>query len=159
MAVKALPGGLKEFAIFVGITRGEGYITFKAFQAKLEHDAFAGIHLGHIGDVAPFDFKVLVEDAARQSVGDVVFIVNVSAFRAEGWSKLVVMTVERRAETVVVAQGFSVDVFEAEIGGQDFTPDVATNINDAETRSTPQGAFTDIGHGIRLTLPAAFFQN
>src|SRR5579864_8812559 len=159
MAVKALPCGLKEFAVFVGIARGEGDITFKAFQSQLKHNALAGIHLRHIGDVVPFDFKVFIENATWQSIGDVVFVINVSPFRAEAGTKLLVVTVERRAETVVMAQGFSVRVFEAEIGGQDFTPDVATDINDAETRSTPQGAFTDIGHGIRLTLPAAFFQN
>jgi len=34
MAVKALPGGLKEFAIFFGIAGGKGDITFKAAQAK-----------------------------------------------------------------------------------------------------------------------------
>ena len=33
MAVKALPGGLKEFAIFFGIAGSEGNITFKAAQA------------------------------------------------------------------------------------------------------------------------------
>src|SRR5579864_2284564 len=159
MAVKALPCGLKEFAVFVGIARGEGDITFKAFQSQLKHNAFAGVHLGHVGDVVPFDFKILVEDAAWQAVGYVVFVINVSTFRAQAGAKLLVVTVERRAETVVMAKGFSVRVFEAEIGGQDFAPDVATDIKDAETRSTPQGAFTDIGHGIRLTLPAAFFQD
>ena len=138
MAVKALPGGLKEFAIFVGIARGESDITFKAFQSQLEYDAFAGIHLRQIGDVVPFDFKVFVENAARQSVGDIVFVVNGSAFRAEAGTKLLVMTVERRAETVVMAKGFSVRVFEAEVGGQDFTPDVATNFDDAETHGATQ---------------------
>jgi NAD kinase len=76
MAVKAFPRGLEDFAIFVCVTTGEGEVTLKAAQAKLEHNALAGIHLGHIGNLFPFDFKVLVEDAARQSVGDVVFIID-----------------------------------------------------------------------------------
>jgi hypothetical protein len=159
MTVKALPCGLKKFAIFFGIAGGKGNITFKAAQAKLEHDALTGIHLGHIRDLVPFDFQVLVEDAAWQSAGDVAFVINVSTLRAEAGAKLFVVAVERRAETIVMAKGFSVSVFETEIGGQDFTPDVATQIDNAETHGAPQRAFADISHGIRLGLPSAFLQH
>jgi hypothetical protein len=69
------------------------------------------------------------------------------------------MTVERRAETVVMAKRFSVGVFEAEIGGQDFTPDIATNFYDAETHGASERAFANISHGIRLGFPSAFFQD
>ena len=41
------------------------------------------------------------------------------------------MAFKRRAETVVMAQGFFVRVFETEIGGQDFTTHVAADVNDA----------------------------
>jgi hypothetical protein len=67
--------------------------------------------------------------------------------------------VKRRAETIIMRQGLSVGVFEAKIGGEDFTPDIATNIDDAETRGAPQRAFANISHGIRLALPSAFFQD
>src|SRR6476661_1884703 len=153
MAVKALPCGLKEFAIFFCIAGGEGNVTFKAFQAELEHYALAGIHLGHIGNALPFHFKISVEERSGKAVDNVVFVVDRPSFRAEAGTKLLVVAVKRRAETVVVAQGFSVCVFETEIGGQDFTADVAADIKDAETRSAPQRAFANISHGIGLGLP------
>ena len=112
-----------------------------------------------VSNVVPFDLKVFIFDGTGQAICDVVFVINVSSFRAQAGTKLLVMTVERRAETVVMAQGFSVCVFEAEIGGQNFTADVAADINYAETYGASERAFPDISHGIRLGFPAAFFQH
>jgi hypothetical protein len=82
---------------------------------------------------------------------------------------LLVVAVECDAETVVMVhfvgrQGFAVHLFKAEavelkIGGQDFTAAVAADIENPEARGAPERAFANISHGIRLGLPAAFFQH
>src|SRR3954453_23340211 len=102
MAVKALPGGLQGLAIIVRVAGGKGDVTFQTAQAKLEHNAYARIHLGHIGNALPFDFKIFIKNGGGQAVDDVVFVINGTVVRAEAGTKFFVATVERRPETVIV---------------------------------------------------------
>jgi hypothetical protein len=78
--------------------------------------------------------------------------------RAPAGAKLLVVAVESCAETVVMSQRLAIGVFKIQVSGQDFSAEVAPDIDDAETHGAAQRAFADVGHGIGLGLPASFFE-